>query len=265
MYCCNMKKLVIFLFFCGQLTALSAAKLVIEGKFQNKNIFIHNGFGISGVGFCVKEIKVNGNITTDEVNSSSFEIDLKSLQLKYGENVTIEILHSEGCVPKVLNMEDLKPKPTFEVIAMTLSATGELKWTTKNENGALPFIVEQFKWNKWVKVGEIDGQGTVGQHSYVFQVTMHSGANKYRVKQKGFNNFVKLSKDISAESNIQKPNFTISKTLSDIQFSTETAFEVYDAYGVIVKRGFGKQVAIENLGKGEYYLCYDNTLAEFSK
>src|SRR6478609_7305634 len=149
-------------------TCLHSAILVIEGKYQNKNIYIHNGFGSGGVGFCAKEVKVNGKITTDEINSSSFEIDLKSLQLKYGQNVIIEISHNDGCVPKVLNMEDLKPKPTFEVMMMSLSPTGLLKWSTKNENGALPFIVEQFKWNKWVPVGEVDGLGTMYNHEYTF-------------------------------------------------------------------------------------------------
>lgn len=260
-----MKKLLTFVFALTAVTNLVAAKLIIEGKFQNKNIFVQNGFGLSGVGFCVKEVKVNGEITTDETNQSAFEIDLKSLQLKYGQNVTIEILHSEGCVPKILNMEDLKPKPTFEVLAMHLSPTGELKFTTKNENGALPYIIEQFKWNKWIKVGEIDGHGTAGLNEYVFQVSMHSGQNKYRVKQKGYSNFIKVSKEVTADSNVEKPVFTISKTGTAIDFSAETAYEIYDAYGVIVKKGFGKNIPIDNLNKGEYYLCYDNTLAEFSR
>jgi hypothetical protein len=254
--------LLSFFIFCA---FSQGAVLVIEGKFQNKNIYIHNGFGIAGVGYCVKEVKVNGNITTDEINSSSFEIDLKALQLKYGQNVVIEIIHSEGCVPKVLNMEDLKPKPTFEVLMMSISPTGVLKWTTKNESGALPFIIEQFKWNKWVPIGEVDGFGTTEQHEYSFQVAMHSGQNKYRVKQKGFNSFVKLSKDVVAISSINKPSYAMPKDNSAIDFSEDTAFEIYDAYGVIVKKGYGKHVAIENLGKGDYYLCYDNTLAEFRK
>lgn len=260
-----MKRLFLFLGILSVSTLANSAVLVIEGKYQNKNIYIHNGLGPGGVGFCAKEIKVNGNITTDEINSSSFEIDLKAVNLKYGENVTIEIVHFDGCVPKVLNMEDLKPKPTFEVLMMSLSPAGLLKWSTKNENGALPYVVEQFKWNKWVPVGEVDGLGTPGNHDYSFQVAMHSGENKYRVKQKGFNATTKVSKDITATSAINKPSFAIQKNNASIDFSDDTAYEVYDAYGVIVKKGFGKQVKIENLSKGDYYLCYDNSLSEFKK
>lgn len=257
-----------FLFLAGTLLsgfAAISATLVIEGKYQNKNVYVHNGFGAGGVGFCAREIKVNGNTTTDEINSSSFEIDLKAMNLKFGENVIIEIIHNDGCLPKVLNMEDLKPKPTFEVVMMSLSPTGLLKWTSKNEMGALPYIVEQFKWNKWVPIGEVDGLGTPEQHDYSFQVAMHSGENKYRIKQKGLNSLTKLSKDVSVVSSINKPSFAIPKSYASIDFSAETAYEIYDAYGQVVKKGFGKQVKIDNLNRGEYYLCYDNALTEFKK
>lgn len=244
---------------------VNAATLVIEGKYQNKNVYVHNGFGAGGVGFCAREVKVNGNITTDEINSSAFEIDLKALHLKYGENVVIEIVHSDGCTPKVLNMEDLKPKPTFEVITMNITPAGLLKWSSKNEMGALPYTIEQFKWNKWVPVGEVDGLGTPDVHEYSFQVAMHSGENKYRIKQKGLNSLTKMSKEVTVTSTVAKPSFAIAKNNSSIDFNEETAYEVYDAYGVIVKKGFGKQIKIDNLSKGEYYLCYDNALTEFKR
>lgn len=260
-----MKKFLLLV--CVLSTGLSAvsATLVIEGKYQNKNVYVHNGFGAGGVGFCTKEIKVNGNTTTDEINSSAFEIDLKAMHLKYGDNVTIEIIHNEGCLPKVLNMEDLKPKPTFEILMMSITPTGLLKWTSKNEMGALPYTIEQFKWNKWVPIGSVDGLGTPDSHEYTFQVAMHSGENKYRVKQKGLNALTKLSKEVTVVSSINKPSFAILKNNASIDFSAETAYEIYDAYGEVVKKGFGKEVKIDNLVKGEYYLCYDNSLTEFKK
>jgi hypothetical protein len=244
---------------------LPAAKLVIEGKYQNKNLYVHNGFGVTGAGFCAKEIKVNGQITTDETNSTSFEIDLRGMSLEYGEKVTIEIEHGDGCVPRVLNMEDLKPKPTFEMLMMTVSQEGVLKWSTRNESGILPYVIEQFKWNKWVKIGEVEGLGTPDNHEYSFKLFMHSGENKYRVKQKGLNSITKISREVTHVSLLNKPSYAIPMDFSSIDFSTETAYEVYDAYGQVVKKGYGKQIDIANLSKGEYYLCYDNTLAEFVK
>jgi hypothetical protein len=57
----------------------------------------------------------------------------------------------------------------------------------------------------------------------------------------------------------------VSKDSNAIQYSYETAFEVYDSYGTIVKKGFGNQTNIENLPKGKYFLCFDNQITEFDK
>ena len=259
-----MKNLITLLFLFVLISSANSATLVVEGKYQNKNLFVQNFFGGSGVGFCALEVKVNGALTTDEVNSSAFEIDLASLKLKYGDKVTIEIIHKDGCMPKVLNVEDLKPKPSFEVLTMNLTSNGLLKWTTKSEAGSLPYVIEQFKWNKWVPVGEVNGVGTPESHDYSFQVTTHSGENKFRVKQVGLGATSKFSNPVMLNSATQKPKFEISKDGS-VSFSYETAFEVYDIYGMVVKKGFGKDIKIENLARGKYYLCYDNQVTEFEK
>lgn len=242
-----------------------AGVLVVEGKFQNKNVYIQNAFASNGVGFCATEIKVNGQITTDEINSSAFEIDLASMNIKPGQKVTIEIIHKNDCVPVVLNPEVLKPRPTYEVVSMNINSTGVLKWTAKNESGALPYIVEQFKWNKWVYVGEVQGVGTPDSHDYSFQVTTHSGENKFRIKQAGLGTAPKVSNAVILNSMTEKPAFMVSKDGKSIQYSYETAFEVYDAFGNVVKKGFGIETNIENLPKGKYYLCYDNMVTEFEK
>lgn len=249
----------------GLVFSARAATLIIEGKYQNKNVYVLNSIGSSGVGFCAHEIKVNGNITTDETNSSSFEIDLAALKLKFGQNIVIEIDHNEGCTPKILNLEDLKPKPTFEIMTMNVSPSGLLKWSANNETGSLPYVIEQFKWNKWVPVGEIQGAGTPENHEYTFQLSMHSGENKYRVKQKGLNSVSRFSQEVTVKSLLDKPSFAIRKNNSGIDFSQDTGYELFDAYGTVVKRGFGKQVDIDKLDKGKYYLCYDNTMTEFKR
>src|ERR1700741_1848779 len=138
-----------------KLTAQSGGVIILEGNYQGKNLYIQNPFGSNGVGFCVSEVKVNGNITTDEINSSAFEIDMKPHKLNIGDKVEIKIFHKEDCKPKVLNAEVLKPKSTYEVISMNVDKDGTFTWSTKSETGKLAFAVEQFRWNKWVKVGEV--------------------------------------------------------------------------------------------------------------
>ena len=58
---------------------------------------------------------------------------------------------------------------------MNINNSGILKWTAKNESGSLPYVIEQFKWNKWVYVGEVQGVGTAESHDYSFQISTHSG------------------------------------------------------------------------------------------
>lgn len=259
-----MKKVICAFVLLFAVARLSAATIIIEGKYQNRNLFVQNFMGNNGVGFCAQEVKVNGQITTDETNSSAFEIDLSSHKLNFGDPVIVEIVHKDGCTPKVLNVDDLKPKPTFEMQVMNMNDDGLFKWTTKNETGSLPFIIETFKWNKWIPVGEVSGKGTPQLNEYAFKLVLHSGENKFRIKQKGAAGATRYSKEITVTSKVSKPSFAVSKSKS-IDFTSETAYEVYDAYGLVVKKGFGKIINTENLKKGQYYLCYDNQVAEFNR
>ena len=256
---------ICILSFCVSTIFANAAVLIVEGKYQQKNLYIQNGFSTNGVGFCAYEVKVNGQVTTDEVNSSAFEIDFTPFKFKAGDKITIEIGHKDGCIPKVLNPEAIKPRPTFDLLSIDINKDAVLSWGTKNELGSLPYVIEQFKWNKWVYVGEINGDGTPLQHLYNFKVTPNSGENKFRVKQVGYGGIPRYSKEVTYNSLMDKPSFKVSSDSKSVSFSNETAFEVYDYYGNVLKKGFGSSVDISSLNKGKYYLCYDNVVTEIEK
>lgn len=265
--------LILFLavsFSLAKLTAQSGAVILLEGNYQGKNLYIQNPFGSNGVGFCVNEVKVNGNITTDETNSSAFEIDLKQHKLNIGEKVEIKIFHKEDCKPKVLNPEVLKPKSTFEVISMNIDKDGTFTWSTKSETGKLTYAVEQYRWNKWVKVGEVDGVGTPVTNNYSFKIVPHSGKNQVRVRQTDYSGQPRLSKAAEFVSDVADISFAPIKVKSDINFVAggkpiETMYEIYDQYGNIVKKGYGDKIDVSNLPKGGYFLNYDNKMGEFVK
>ncbi|MGZ4033592.1 MAG: hypothetical protein ACXVP4_01910, partial [Bacteroidia bacterium] len=224
-----------------------------------------NGYAGNGVGFCTYEVTINGVTSTDEVNSSAFEIDFAAFQIKPGTPVIVEIKHKDDCVPKVLNPEALKPKATFEVVNINIDKNGLLNWTTKNEMGSLPYVVEQFRWNKWIPVGEVKGNGSMDNNNYSFQTTAHSGENKFRVKQVGYGDTPKISPNVTFVSSVGQPTYTMEKGQTAIQFSDQTMYEVYDEYGNVIKRGYGNKLDIANLTKGSYYLCYDNIMTDFKK
>lgn len=248
--------------------------ILVEGTYQGKVLYVQNPFASSsGVGFCVTEVKVNGNITTDEITSSAFEIDFKPHKLNIGDKVTVQIYHKDGCKPKILNPEVLKPKSTYEVVAMSADNDGTLSWTTKSETGKLSFIIEQFRWNKWVKVGEVEGVGTPNSNQYSFKIAPHSGKNQLRVKQTDYSGRPRLSKAVEFISEVGEVEFGPLKTTKDLSFfkkgapdkPAETMYEIYDQYGNIVKKGFGGKVDVSNLPKGTYFINFDNSMGEFTK
>ena len=267
-----MKK-IFFSIICLIISSASFATgvIVLEGIYQGKNLYVQNPFGSSGVGFCVEEVRVNGDVTTDEIASSAFEIDLKNFQFKLGDRVEIKIIHKDECKPKVLNPEVLNPKSTFEVVTMSIGEDLTFKWSNKGEAGKLPYIIEQFRWNKWVKVGEVSGVGTASLNSYSFKVAPHAGVNKYRLKQVDYTGQPKISKTIEYTANFPKNvTFSPAKVSNDITFAdgdkeVETMFEIYDQFGNIVKRGYASVIDASNLTKGVYYLNYDNKMGEFIK
>jgi hypothetical protein len=243
-----------------------AGVIVLEGNYQGKNLYVQNPFRSAGVGFCAYEVTVNGQVTTDEVNSSAFEIDFKNLGLKVGDKVTVKIEHQDDCTPKVLNPEVLKPKSTFNASSITIDGpSGTLKWHTTDESGKLPFIVEQYRWNKWIKVGEVDGTGTPEAHDYEFKITPNSGKNSFRVKQVDYTGQPRMSNKVDFTSDMAPVSFSPEKVKDQIFFTAPTSYEIYDEYGNIVKRGFGKDVDASDLKKGIYYLNWDNSMGQFLK
>lgn len=63
--------------------------IVIEGKYQNRNLDVKNSYAENGVGFCTYEVTINGKISTDEINSSAFEIDFSAFNILSGTPVIV--------------------------------------------------------------------------------------------------------------------------------------------------------------------------------
>lgn len=243
----------------------NAGTIVLEGKYQQKNIYVINSIAAEGVGFCVYEVLVNGEISSDEWNSNAFEVDLSVHGLKLGDDVVVTIKYKEDCEPRVLNPGALEPQPTFDASAIEISSSGLLKWTTINEQGKLPFIIQHFKWNKWVNVGEVMGVGTSVKNEYTFQTNPVSGVNKFRVIQRSHDGNLRKSDTVEFESPKPVVSFEYVKKEQKLVFSHETNYELYNVYGQIIKRGFGNEADVSNLAKSEYYISFDAFTQKFLK
>ena len=251
------------IFFCLVGISANANKMVVEGTYQGKNLYVQNPFTSTGVGFCTVEVLINGQRTTDEWNSSAFEIDFQNFNIQLGTKVVVEIRHKDDCTPRVINLDDIKPRSTFQTIEIKVSKDGLLNWSTKNEIGKLNYIIEQKRWNKWVKVGDVEGGGNQQFNSYSFKIPQHSGTNTFRVKQVDASGEPRYSPETGFRS--VKPEITPKIDKKSISFSDETMYEIFDRYGNIKKKGTGTSIDISQLEKGTYYLNYDNKMETFSK
>ncbi|HIP36308.1 MAG TPA: T9SS type A sorting domain-containing protein [Crocinitomix sp.] len=265
----NIKLLLLLLTVTGSYN--SFADLSLEGHYQGKNLFVQNPEDEDGFGFCVTNVTVNGDPMSDGVESSAFEIPFEEFGIKIGDPVFIVLEHGMGCKPKILNSEVLLPKSTYEIQNISCTPDGKLEWSTTGESGKLAFVIEQYRWNKWVVVGEVDGKGTSGPNKYTFEVSPHSGENKIRVAQTDHTGKKRPSKAVTfVNTSIKEPEFNPKRVKKIIKFTAsgkpiETKYEIFDAYGNIVKKGVGSQVDCSNLKKGAYYINYDNKNEKFIK
>ncbi len=259
-----MRILFATLFLLGTVIA-QAGNIVLEGRYQGRNIFVINSVSSDGVGYCVYEVTMNGLITSDEINSQAFEIDLGIYSLKMGDPVTIVIKHKDGCTPKVLNKGALEPAPSFTCTQIECTQDGQLQWETTGEMGKIPFLIQQFKWNKWVTIGEVMGNGIQAKSTYKFQAQLTSGLNKFRVAQKSYEGDLRKSQACEVQSPVAPVTFNYDKKTKTIQLSADTSYELYNVYGQIVKRGRGISIDCSTIPKGEYYLSYDNKTEKLFK
>lgn len=244
--------------------------LSLDGNFQDKNLVVYNPPQSDGFGFCVTKVLVNGEILPAAIQSAHFEINFHLFQLKKGENVFVVLEHATGCEPRFMNPEVLLPKSTFRCTSINADKTGTINWTTADEGGSLDFIIEQYRWNRWVEAGQVKGKGTKQSNSYHFQITPHSGKNQIRVSQIDNTGEKRSSQSIFFNSGLSSLKMSPAKVRDNLYFkvgvkAAKTKYEVYDAYGNLLKVGFSTMVDCRNLVSGVYFINFDNQTEKFIK
>ncbi len=264
-----MKK-ILFLLTTFFFSASLFAALSVEGTYQGKNLYVQNPMDDEGFGYCATKVTINGDVMPGGTNMRAFEIDFSQFNIEIGEPIFIVIEHHDGCKPKIMNPEVLLPRSTFTVDEIKVTKGGDLLWKTSGEQGKLPFTIEQYRWNKWVPVGEVQGKGGGTINSYEFNLIPHSGENTVRVVQIDHSGTKRPSKEVKFVSSTPIVTKTPAKVKDEIKFMAngkpyETKYEIHDAYGNIVKKGTGETVNCSNLLKGVYYISFDNANEKFIK
>ncbi|MRT92403.1 hypothetical protein [Ancylomarina sp. 16SWW S1-10-2] len=256
---------LIFVFFLFISTVVSSQELNIKGVFTGANVYIVNPFVHSKDLFTIDSISINNKKYTEILESSAFEIDLSHMGFKLGEDLHFCICYKDSIKPSILNIEALKPLSSFKIKEAYIDKDQCLNWTCSNEVGSLPFDVQQYRWNKWVKVGELRGVGTSGINSYRIKVPVHSGENIFRIHQVDYTKKDKYSDSIQYKSTLQVVQLVNKRVKEQLNFSTPTQFEIFDLFGNLIYNGYGGEVRLDDLIPGKYYVNFDNTMGEFIK
>ncbi len=261
--------ILVFSIFLSLFTSklIHAEEMVLKGIYQGKDLYIINPMLDIGEEYCAYEVIINEEPFNDVINSSAFRITLEYVGLQFGQEYQIVIKHHEDCAPKLVNPEVLKPLSTYELVNYELGYNNILKFNTTHESGKLNFHVEEFRWNKWIKIGEIPGEGGPEDRSYSQKVYPYNGENRYRVYQVDHLNRTFYSDEIVIE--VEKEEITVTTPLKKIKkeivFSGETYFAVINEYGEELISGNGIVVDVSNLKKGEYFLNFENEYVVFKK
>ncbi len=147
---------------------------------------------------------------------------------------------------------------TCKFTQISATKAGAVSWTTQKESLKKPFVVEVWRWNKWLKIGEVFAKGTPTTNMYRFNTVPHHGLNKVRVWLLNENY---ACDSTSFTSEVPVVTYEIKNKI--VKFNTETLYEVVDSKGTSVKRGYSKELFCNDLA-GTYTLYYDNKTKQLS-
>ncbi|MEY4142043.1 MAG: hypothetical protein RL110_1415 [Bacteroidota bacterium] len=268
----NFLRLIFLLVIVGLHSHLMAQGqiLSLSGYYEGKNLFVSNPIKADGYGFCIHKVLVNGNVLPAAIHVDYFEIDFSLFNLKKGEEVFIELEHSEGCTPKFVNSEAVLPFSTFEMISLNASSDGKITWQDQNESGKISFLVEQYKWGRWVVAAEVMGSGSKSASTYTIEIVPTSGLNKIRIAQIDHTGVKRVSKTVSFTSKLKEVFKSPAKVKNVLYFKTKdavvkTKYEIYDAFGNLLKKGYANSVDCSDLLNGVYNVNYDQKTEKFIK
>ncbi len=154
---------------------------------------------------------------------------------------------------------------SFVITSFNITREGFLNWTSIGEEGALPYKIEQYIFDRWVTIGEIEGIGTQNANSYSYYVLLHSGTNRFRLKQQNADKTYRYSTEISIVSYKQEAQLKYKSFQRTVKFSRDTFYQMYDPYGSLVSSGVAGAINLRKFPKGRYCVIYDNKMYTVSK
>ncbi len=157
----------------------NAAIFVISGIYQGKNVFIQNpSINDDGVTFCTNDVYVNDVKVMSNITTGAYEIDLSAIRIT--SQLTIKITHKDGCKPRVLNPQVIRPSSMFHYNSFQVDKDHFI-WSTRGEKPRGKYVLEYYSVDKWIIIKELPCKGSVILNNYDTDGVM-PGQQKYRLK-----------------------------------------------------------------------------------
>ncbi|MGF1639028.1 MAG: T9SS C-terminal target domain-containing protein [Cyclobacteriaceae bacterium] len=237
-------------------------EFTVAGEFQGKNIYVQNPLTDDKSKFCTQEVFLNDKLVLSKPTSSAYEIDLSAFNI--GNPVVIRIVHTEGCTPKIINPQVIRSRSKFQFLTFTLDGNS-INWFTTGEIDGGVFYIEQYRNEKWYASKEISAKGSFENNHYSLPPMHHSGDNTYRIKYESPEGKIYYSKVERFFSELEPISFYPTRVDNKIYLSRETPYEVVDTDGKLISHGVSREITLENMESGLYYLKIDNRTEKFFK
>jgi len=253
-----------FIMFSSLIMFSATEKLSIMGFYNGENPIIVNPFYHER--FSIEKIEVNSKPWMGDVLSSTIELDLSNLNIKVGDFISLVIYYNnELPKPYVYNINSLQQLSSFNFINPNVDKKlKKVTWKVNNVHGQCYFEVEQYRWDRWVKIAEVKPSDSISYHTYAVEFSPYNGKNLLRIayvtpfQTRIYSNYIKYT----AKS---LPVSIVKITSTDIKFSSTTFYQIHNEEGKLVRQGTSDKVNIADLPNGQYFLSYDNQVADFKK
>ncbi len=251
----------LFMFIAGISQAIIAEEFTFKGVYQGKNIYVQNPLSDDRKNFCTKAVYVNDLLVVNNPKTSAYEVDLSYLSIN--EPLLIKIIHSGGCVPKVINPQVIRAKNKFQFLSVYVDSS-VIRWITKSEVENGKYFLEQYISDKWVIIDMQEAIHDNNTNQYQTIPKHERGLNRYRIKY--------VTEEDVFYSQVQQfyaknsPVTVMPDTAQEkIVLSRETDYEILDAEGNQVAQGKAKEIDLVHLSAGLYYLNIENRTEKIIK
>ncbi len=238
------------------------SEYTITGEYQGKNIYVQNPLSTDKINFCTSEIYLNETLVNRSPKSSAFEINLSKLAI--GDPVFIKIVHKDGCKPKIINPQVVRSKSKFQFLSENADAIS-IQWITIGELPYGKFHLEHYRNKNWINSQTVSGKGSFDSNQYSVKPNHHSFDNKYRIKYVQNDGKIFFSGIFTYFHDVEPISFFPSMVVDKITLSRASDYSVVDSFGNQISNGTGKEIDLNNLKAGLYFLYVDNREEKFVK